>query len=299
MALKLDHGGHLTHGASFNMSGKLYQFFHYGVHPDTGRIDYDQVAELAEVNKPKLIVAGASAYPRWFDYKRLREIADSVGAYLMMDMAHIAGLVAAKLHPDPIPYCHIVTSTTHKTLRGPRGGLILCKEEFAKKIDSAVFPGIQGGPLMHVIAGKAVAFGEDARPEFKVYAQNVLDNAQALAAGLQKEQINLVSGGTDNHLMLVDLRSTGVSGKELEIALDQAGIHTNKNMIPFDPAKPMVTSGIRLGTPAVTTRGMGSVEMQRIAHWIGEIARDVQNEALQAHVHAEVIEMCTHFPVPA
>jgi len=299
LALKLDHGGHLTHGAAFNLSGKLYQFFHYGVHPETGRIDYDQVAELAEVNKPKLIVAGASAYPRWFDFKRLREIADSVGAYLMMDMAHIAGLVAAKLHPDPVPYCHIVTSTTHKTLRGPRGGLILCKEEFAKKIDSAVFPGIQGGPLMHVIAAKAVAFGENARPEFKVYAQNVLDNAQTLAAGLQKEQINLVSGGTDNHLMLVDLRSTGVSGKDLEIALDQAGIHTNKNMIPFDPAKPTVTSGIRLGTPAVTSRGMGPVEMQRIASWIGEIARDVQNVALQERIHTEVIEMCTHFPVPA
>jgi glycine hydroxymethyltransferase len=299
LALRLDHGGHLTHGASFNLSGKIYNFVHYGVHPETGRIDYDNVAELAEQHKPKLIVAGASAYPRWFDFKRLREIADSVGAYLMMDMAHIAGLVAAKLHPDPIPYCHIVTSTTHKTLRGPRGGLILCKEEFAKKVDSAVFPGIQGGPLMHIIAGKAVAFGENARPEFKVYAQNVLDNAQTLAAELQKEGINLVGGGTDNHLMLVDLRSTNVSGKELEVALDQAGIHTNKNMIPFDPAKPTVTSGVRLGTPAVTTRGMGAVEMQRIAHWIGEIKRDAQNTTLQERIHGEVIEMCTHFPVPA
>ncbi|MCE1253825.1 MAG: serine hydroxymethyltransferase [Anaerolineae bacterium] len=299
LGLKLDHGGHLTHGASFNTSGKLYNFVHYGVHPETGHIDYDQVAELAETNQPKLIVAGASAYPRFFDFKRLREIADSVGAYLMMDMAHIAGLVAAKLHPDPVAYCHVVTSTTHKTLRGPRGGLILCKEEFAKKVDSAVFPGVQGGPLMHVIAGKAVAFGEALRPEFSVYAQNILNNAQSLAKGLQSEGINLVSGGTDNHLMLVDLRSVGVSGKDLEIALDQAGLHTNKNMIPFDPAKPMVTSGVRLGTPAATTRGMGETEMKRIAHWIGEIAHDVQNTTLQERVHNEVIEMCSHFPVPA
>jgi glycine hydroxymethyltransferase len=299
LGLKLDHGGHLTHGASFNLSGKLYNFVQYGVSAETGRIDYDELARIAEQNQPKLIVAGASAYPRWFDFPRLREIADSVGAYLMMDMAHIAGLVAAKLHPDPIPYCDIVTSTTHKTLRGPRGGLILCKAEFAKKVDSAVFPGIQGGPLMHVIAAKAVAFGEDLRPEFKVYAQQILDNAQALAAGLLEEGLGLVSGGTDNHLMLVDLRSTNVSGKELEVALDQSGIHTNKNMIPFDPAKPTVTSGVRLGTPAVTTRGMGTREMRQIAAWIGEIARDVNNLALQEKVHKEVIQLCTGFPVPA
>jgi glycine hydroxymethyltransferase len=299
LGLKLDHGGHLTHGAPFALSGKLYHFVHYGVDAETGRINYDELAQLAEQNQPKLIVAGASAYPRWFDFARLRQIADSVGAYLMMDMAHIAGLVATHLHPDPVPYCDIVTSTTHKTLRGPRGGLILCKAEYAKKVDSAVFPGIQGGPLMHVIAAKAVAFGENLRPEFKVYAQQVLDNAQALAAGLLKGGLGLVSGGTDNHLMLVDLRSTNVNGKELELALDQAGIHTNKNMIPFDPAKPTVTSGVRLGTPAITTRGMGLAEMGQISAWIGEITRDVQNTALQERIQKEVIHLCTRFPVPA
>ena len=299
LGLKLDHGGHLTHGASFNTSGKLYNFSQYGVNAETGRIDYDELAALAKEKQPRLIVAGASAYPRWFDFARLREIADSVGAYLMMDMAHIAGLVAAKLHPDPIPYCDIVTSTTHKTLRGPRGGLILCKAELAKKVDSAVFPGIQGGPLMHIIAAKAVAFGEALKPEFKVYAQNILDNAQALAAGLQAEGIALVSGGTDNHLMLLDLRGKDVSGKQLELALDNANIHTNKNMIPFDPAKPTVTSGVRLGTPAITTRGMGPAEMRQIAAWIGAIARDPENVALQEQTRAAVSNLCQKFPVPA
>ncbi len=299
LALKLDHGGHLTHGAAFNFSGKLYHFVHYGVHPDTERIDYEQMAALALEHQPKLIVAGASAYPRWFDYPCLRQIADSVGARLMMDMAHVAGLVAADLHPDPVPYCDIVTTTTHKTLRGPRGGLILCKEELAKKVDSAVFPGIQGGPLMHVIAAKAVAFGEALRPSFGAYCQRILDNAQALATGLVDEGLRLTSGGTDNHLVLVDVRPYGVTGKAAEIALDHSGIHTNKNMIPYDPEKPTVASGVRLGTPAVTTRGMGVAEMRQIAAWIGEVLRDVDNEALQARVRAEAKTLCLNFPVPA
>jgi glycine hydroxymethyltransferase len=299
LALKLDHGGHLTHGAAFNFSGKLYNFIHYGVHTDTERIDYDDLAALAQQHQPKLIVAGASAYPRWFDFPRLRQIADSVGASLMMDMAHIAGLVATGLHPSPIPHCHVVTSTTHKTLRGPRGGLILCTEELAKRIDSAVFPGLQGGPLMHVIAAKAVAFGEVLKPEFKGYCQRILDNAQVLSTGLQREGLRIVSGGTDNHLMLVDLRSANVTGKETEVALDNAGIHTNKNMIPYDPAKPTITSGIRLGTPAVTTRGMGPDEMRRIASWISEIVKDVNNQALQESVRQAIGQLCERFPVPA
>lgn len=299
LALKLDHGGHLTHGASFNFSGKIYNFIHYGVHPETEQLDYDDLAEMALEHKPKLILAGASAYPRWFDFARLRQIADSVSAYLMMDMAHVAGLIATGLHPSPIPYCDVVTSTTHKTLRGPRGGLILCKAELAKKIDSAVFPGLQGGPLMHVIAAKAVAFGEALHPEFKVYCQCILDNAQALAAGLLAEGFRLTSGGTDNHLVLVDLRSFNVSGKEAEIALDNAAIHTNKNMIPYDPAKPTVTSGIRLGTPAVTTRGFSPVELKQVSAWIAEIVRDVNNIALQERIRQDVKHLCAQFPVPA
>ncbi len=299
LALKLDHGGHLTHGAAFNFSGKLYNFIHYGVHPETERLDYDDIAALAEQHQPRLVVAGASAYPRWFDFPRLRQIADSVGASLMMDMAHIAGLVAAGLHPDPVPYCDVVTTTTHKTLRGPRGGMILCKADLAKKVDSAVFPGMQGGPLMHVIAAKAVAFGEALQPGFKGYCQRILDNAQALAVSLQAEGFRLVSGGTDNHLMLVDLRSYNISGKDAEIALDNSGIHTNKNMIPYDPAKPTVTSGIRLGTPSITTRGMGPEEMKKIAAWIGAVLRDGQNLELQARVRAEVGQVCENFPVPA
>ncbi len=299
LALKLDHGGHLTHGARFNFSGKMYNFVQYGVRRDTEQIDYDGLAALADAHKPKLIVVGASAYPRWFDYPRLREIADSVGSRLMMDMAHVAGLVAAGLHPDPVPYCDVVTTTTHKTLRGPRGGLILARGELARKIDSAVFPGIQGGPLMHVIAAKAVAFGEALRPEFRGYAQRVLDNAQALAAGLEDAGLRLVSGGTDNHLVLVDLRSAGVTGKVTEKALDNAGIHTNKNMIPYDPEKPMISSGIRLGTPAITTRGMGPDEVRQIAVWIGEIVADVENEALQGRIKEEVRQLCEGFPVPA
>jgi glycine hydroxymethyltransferase len=299
LALKLAHGGHLTHGAAFNFSGKLYNFVHYGVHPDTERIDYEEMQRLAEEHRPVLIVTGASAYPRWFDFPRLRAIADSVGARLLMDMAHVAGLVAAGLHPDPIPHCDVVTTTTHKTLRGPRGGLILSTEELAKKIDSAVFPGTQGGPLMHVIAAKAVAFGEALQPGFAAYAQRILDNAQALAEGLEEQGLRLVSGGTDNHLVLVDLQPAAVSGRAAEAALDNAGIHTNKNMIPYDPAKPMVTSGIRLGTPAVTTRGMGIQEMRQIAAWIGEIVRDVENEQLQRRIHEQVRAFSTQFPVPA
>jgi glycine hydroxymethyltransferase len=299
LALKLDHGGHLTHGASFNFSGKQYNFIHYGVHPETERIDYDRLAEMALEHQPKLIVAGASAYPRFIDFPRLRQIADSVGAALMMDMAHIAGLVATGLHPNPVPYCDVVTSTTHKTLRGPRGGLILSTEELGKRIDSAVFPGTQGGPLMHVIAAKAAAFGEALKPDFKAYCQKILDNAQALASGLQQEGFRLVSGGTDNHLMLVDLRSTQVSGKEAETILDNSGIHTNKNMIPYDPAKPMVTSGIRLGTPSVTTRGMGEGEMRQIASWISQILHNPTDTDLHARVRGQVSEMCERFAVPA
>ncbi len=299
LALKLDQGGHLTHGSAVNFSGKFYSFVHYGVDRETETIDYDNVAALAAEHQPKLIVAGASAYPRWFNFPRLRQIADSVGARLMMDMAHIAGLVAADLHPDPVPYCDVVTSTTHKTLRGPRGGLILSTEELAKKIDSAVFPGTQGGPLMHAISAKAVAFGEALQPGFRVYAQRVLDNAQALADGLVQEGVRLVSGGTDNHLLMVDLRPVSVTGKAAETALDNAGIHTNKNMIPYDPEKPMITSGIRLGTPAMTTRGMGPVEARRIAAWIGEIVHDVDNEGLQTRIREEIRRMCEDFPVPA
>ena len=302
LALKLDHGGHLSHGSHLNSSGKLYNFVHYGVNRETGRIDYDEVQRLASERRPKLLVAGASAYPRFFDFARLRAIADSVGALLMMDMAHVAGLIAAGLHPDPVPHCDIVTSTTHKTLRGPRGGMILCREAYARDIDRAVFPGIQGGPLMHVIAAKAVGFGEALQPEFKAYQQRVLDNAQALSAVLQHEGLRIVSGGTDNHLLLVDLGvldNDEITGKAVEKALDKAGIHTNKNMIPFDPKPALVTSGIRLGSPAATTRGMGPDEFTQIGRWIAEIAREPGNQALQARVKGEVVKLAAAFPVPA
>jgi glycine hydroxymethyltransferase len=301
LALKLDHGGHLTHGSHLNSSGKLYHFVHYGVDRETERINYDEVQRLAEEHRPKLLVAGASAYPRFFDFARLRAIADSVGAKLMMDMAHVAGMIAVGLHPDPVPYCDIVTTTTHKTLRGPRGGMILCRQEYAKEIDRAVFPGIQGGPLMHVIAAKAVSFGEALKPQFKEYQQRVLDNAQTLAAALEDEDLRIVSGGSDNHLMLVDLGVLGsdqITGKSVEKALDQAGIHCNKNMIPFDPRPALVTSGIRLGSPAATTRGMGAAEFTQIGRWIGAIAREPQNEPLQEKVRSEVWEMVRFFPVP-
>ena len=267
LGLKLDHGGHLTHGFRLNSSGKLYSFHHYGVNPESERIDYDELERLALEVHPKLIVAGASAYPRFWDFERLRAIADQVGARLMMDMAHVAGMVAVKLHPDPVPYCDVVTTTTHKTLRGPRGGLILCRGELAKDIDRAVFPGTQGGPLMHVIAAKAVAFGEALQPSFVAYQRRVLDNAQVLARTLQEEGLRIVSGGTDNHLMLVDLSVLGndvhgneITGKLVEQALDRAAIHCNKNMIPFDTKPAMTTSGIRLGTPAATTRGLNGPE---------------------------------------
>ena len=298
LALKLDHGGHLSHGMKLNSSGKLYNFQHYGVDQQTERINYDEVERLAVEHQPKLIVAGASAYPRFWDFARLRLIADKVGARLMMDMAHVAGLVAAKLHPDPVPYCDFVTSTTHKTLRGPRGGLILCRAEFAKDVDKAVFPGIQGGPLMHVIASKAVAFGEALKPGFVAYQQQVLDNAQALAAAVQQEGLRVVSGGTDNHLMLVDLTSTTVTGKQAEKLLDEVSITVNKNMIPYDTRTPFVTSGIRVGTPAVTTRGFGGPEMLRIAEWISQMLHAPDDADLKASIRADVHALTEQFPVP-
>lgn len=306
LAFKLDHGGHLTHGFKLNSSGKLYNFQHYGVDRVSERVDYDELERLAHEHRPKLIVAGASAYPRFWDFVRLRAVADAVGALLMMDMAHVAGLVAAGLHPDPVPYCDIVTTTTHKTLRAARGGMILCRTAFAKKIDSAVMPGSQGGPLMHMIAGKAVGLGEALRPEFKIYQQRVLDNAQVLAQTLQEEGLRLLSGGTDNHLMLVDVGALGhdpqggeITGKVVEQALDRAGLHCNKNLIPYDPKSALVTSGIRLGTPAATTRGLGASEFQQVGRWIAAIARDPQNRILQEETKTAVLAMVQNFPVPA
>jgi glycine hydroxymethyltransferase len=272
LSMDLAHGGHLTHGMKLNFSGRTYDFVHYGVGED-GFIDYDEVREIARRERPKMILAGASAYPRVFDFEAFREIADEVGAFFLTDMAHIAGLVATGVHPSPIPYCEVVTTTTHKTLRGARGGMILCREEFAKKVDSRVFPGMQGGPLMHAIAGKAVAFGEALRPEFKDYTRRIVENARAMAEGLMEGGLDLVSGGTDNHLMLVDLRETGTTGKELEEVLESVGVTCNKNMIPNDPKPPTVTSGVRLGTPAMTTRGMGVEEMREIADIIVKAAR--------------------------
>lgn len=265
LGMRLAHGGHLTHGSPVNFSGQLYNFVDYGVTKETQTIDYDEVARQAKEHKPKLIVAGASAYPRIIDFKKFREIADSIGAYLMVDMAHIAGLVAAGLHPSPVPYADFVTTTTHKTLRGPRGGMIICKQEFAKKLDKAIFPGIQGGPLMHIIAAKAVALGEALKPEFKIYAAQIIANSKAFAATLQEQGIDLVSGGTDNHLVLADVRNLGITGKKAEAVLDAVGITTNKNAIPFDPEKPFVTSGVRMGTPAVTTRGFKEEDMKEVA----------------------------------
>ncbi len=272
LSMDLAHGGHLTHGMKLNFSGRTYDFVHYGV-DENGYIDYDRVREVAVRERPRMIIAGASAYPRVIHFDRFREVADEVGAYLLTDMAHIAGLVAAGVHPSPVPHSEIVTTTTHKTLRGPRGGLILSREEFAKKINSRVFPGMQGGPLMHVIAAKAVAFGEALKPEFEDYARRIVENARALAEGLLEGGLNLVSGGTDNHLILVDLRGTGTTGKELEELLDEVGVTCNKNMIPNDPEGPMVTSGVRLGTAAMTTRGMGEAEMREIADVIAAAVR--------------------------
>jgi glycine hydroxymethyltransferase len=298
LAFKLDHGGHLTHGRKINFSGHYYNFVHYGVDPETEQLNYDNIAQLAQEHKPKLIVAGASAYSRVFDFVRLREIADSVDAFLMMDMAHIAGLVAVGLHPDPVPYCDVVTTTTHKTLRGPRGGMILCKEEHAKAIDKAVFPGMQGGPLMHVVAAKAVVFQEALQPEFKAYQQAIVDNARTLAATLATGGLRLVSGGTDNHLVLADVRHAHITGQEAEDALDMAGITVNKNMVPFDPQPPMVTSGIRLGTPAVTTRGFRQDEMKIVGDSILTVIFNANDKAKLKEVAQTTAELCARFPVP-
>lgn len=295
LGMNLSHGGHLTHGSPVNFSGVQYNFVEYGVDEDTHTINYDVVLEKAREHKPKLIVAGASAYPREIDFKRFREIADEVGAYLMVDMAHIAGLVAAGLHQNPVPYADFVTTTTHKTLRGPRGGMILCKEEFAKKIDKSIFPGIQGGPLMHVIAAKAVAFGEALEDSFKEYAQNIISNANRLAEGLKKEGIDLVSGGTDNHLLLVDLRSLGLTGKIAEKVLDDIGITVNKNTIPFDPESPFVTSGIRIGTAAVTSRGFGHEEMDQIASIIAFTLKNHEDEAKLEEASKRVEDLTSKF----
>ena len=298
LAMSLAHGGHLTHGHKVNFSGRFFNVVPYGVNPETERIDYDAVERLAAEHKPKLLCAGASAYSRIIDFKRLRAIADSSGAYLMVDMAHIAGLVAAGFHPSPVPLADFVTTTTHKTLRGPRGGMILCKAAFATEIDRQVFPGIQGGPLMHVIAGKAVCFLEALQPSFKEYARQVVANAQTLAAELEKTGVRIVSGGTDNHLMLADLTPLDVTGKDAATALDHAAITVNKNSIPFDRRNPVVTSGIRLGTPAVTTRGMKEREMQQIAAWIGRIVTDPASEKLQQRIRDEVLALTEKFPVP-
>ena len=293
IGMNLSHGGHLTHGSKVNSSGKLYNFIPYGVSEKTGLIDYDELEELAEENKPKLIVAGASAYSRVIDFERISKIAKKVGSMFMVDMAHIAGLVAAGLHPNPVPYADFVTSTTHKTLRGPRGGIILCKEEYAKIIDKSVFPGIQGGPLMHVIAAKAVCFGEALKPEFKEYQKQIVKNAKALSEELIKLGFNLVSGGTDNHLILIDLRNKGITGKELETRLDDVGITVNKNAVPFDTEKPMITSGIRIGTPAVTTRGFKEEEMIKIAKLINMTVENYEDK--KEEIIKEVKSICNKF----
>lgn len=295
MGMNLQQGGHLSHGSPVNISGKYFNVVPYGVDEVTARIDYDEMERIALECKPKLIVAGASAYSRVIDFPRCREIADKVGAYLMVDMAHIAGLVAAGVHPSPVPYADIVTTTTHKTLRGPRGGMILCKEQFAKQIDKAVFPGTQGGPLMHIIAAKAVALGEALTDEFKNYQKQVVKNAAVLADELMKHGIDIVSGGTDNHLMLLDLRNKGITGKELEHRLDEVRITANKNTIPNDPQSPFVTSGLRIGTPAVTTRGFKEPEMELIAGWISDIINDFDGN--KDRVLSEVQSLCERFPL--
>ena len=295
LGMSLAHGGHLTHGSPVNISGLFYNFIPYGVDDITHRIDYDKMAALAEKERPKLIVAGASAYPRIIDFERISQIARSVGAYFMVDMAHIAGLVAAGLHPNPVPFADVVTTTTHKTLRGPRGGMILCREELAAKINKAVFPGTQGGPLMHIIAAKAVCFGEALQPEFKVYQQQVVSNAAVLAETLINEGFNLVSGGTDNHLMLVDTRNFKTTGKKLEKRLDEVYITVNKNTIPNDPESPFVTSGIRIGTPAVTTRGFREDDMVKIGRLIAMTATDFKNKAEE--IRGEVARLCAAYPL--
>ena len=295
LSMSLAQGGHLSHGAPVNISGKYFNIVHYTLEEDTQRIDYDSVRRFAHEHKPKLILAGASAYSRIIDFAKFREIADEVGAYLMVDMAHIAGLVAAGVHPSPVPYADVVTTTTHKTLRGPRGGLILCKEKFGKLIDKAIFPGIQGGPLMHIIAAKAVCFGEALTEEFKDYQRRVVKNAAVLAEALKEEGFTLITGGTDNHLILIDLRPFNITGKELELRLDAVHITANKNAIDKDPQKPAYTSGLRVGTPAVTTRGFGEEEMKKIAHWIKLAVTDF--EANREAMTKEVVELCEKFPI--
>ncbi|WP_333637717.1 serine hydroxymethyltransferase [Tissierella praeacuta] len=294
LGMNLSQGGHLTHGSPVNISGTYYNFIAYGVNKETETIDYDEVREIALKEKPKMIVAGASAYPRQIDFAKFREIADEVGAYLMVDMAHIAGLVAAGLHPNPVPYADFVTTTTHKTLRGPRGGAILCKEKYAKIIDKAIFPGIQGGPLMHIIAAKAVAFGEALQEDFKTYQQQIIKNAKTLAEGLLKNGFRLVSGGTDNHLILIDVRTKGLTGKKAEALLDDIGVATNKNTIPNDPESPFITSGIRIGTPAMTTRGMKEEDMMEIAEII-TLALDESND--RDAIRARVSKLCDKYPL--
>ncbi|MBR7033215.1 MAG: serine hydroxymethyltransferase [Clostridia bacterium] len=295
MGMDLANGGHLSHGSPVNISGKYFNVVPYTLNPETETIDYDRVRQTALSCRPKMIIAGASAYPRVIDFKRFRQIADEVGAYLMVDMAHIAGLVAAGLHPSPVPYAHVVTTTTHKTLRGPRGGMILCREELAKQIDKAIFPGTQGGPLMHIIAAKAVALGEALTDEFKNYQRRIVENAKVLADSMISEGFRLVSGGTDNHLMLVDLRPFGITGKDMEKRLDEVRITVNKNTIPNDPQSPFVTSGIRVGTPAVTSRGFGTEEMKTVARLIGDVARDF--EGTRERVTREVAALCEKFPI--
>ncbi len=299
LGMNLAHGGHLTHGSPVNFSGKLFNIVPYGLRKETGRIDYDEVEQLARKHKPKLIVVGASAYPRTLDFEAFRRVADQVGAPVMVDMAHIAGLVAAGVHPTPVPHAEYVTTTTHKTLRGPRGGMILCRDEFAKKVNSNIFPGIQGGPLMHVIAAKAVAFKEALAPEFKTYAAQVVKNAQALAEELVSRGYNLVSGGTDNHLMLLDFSGTELTGKVAEETLEKAGITVNKNAVPFDTRSPFVTSGVRIGTPASTTRGLKEAEMRQIGAWIDEALQNLANEAVLARIRGEIRELCQKFPLYA
>lgn len=295
LAMNLAHGGHLTHGSPVNFSGMLYNVVHYGADRDTGRIDYDELRKLALQNKPKMIIAGASAYPREIDFAKFRIVADEVGALLLADIAHIAGLVVTGEHISPIPHCHFVTTTTHKTLRGPRGGLILCEQDFAQKVDKSIFPGIQGGPLMHVIAAKAICFKMAMEDDFVTYQKQVRKNAAALAQGLMDMNYRLVSGGTDNHLMLVDLRNKGLTGKQAEKALEEAGITVNKNTVPFDTQSPMVTSGIRIGTPAMTTRGMGEKEMLLIAELIDRVLTNIDNEKIKQEVHQDVIKLCRQF----
>lgn len=298
LGMDLAQGGHLTHGSPVNLSGQLYKFIGYGVERESERLDYAQIERLAHEHKPKLIVSGATAYPRQFDFARLRQIADAVGALLMVDMAHFAGLVAGKAHPDPVPYAQVVTTTTHKTLRGPRGGMILSQEAFAKAVDKAVFPGTQGGPLEHIIAAKAVALKEALQPEFRDYARRIVENAQALAEQLKARGLRIVSGGTDNHLLLVDVMSKGVTGKDAANVLHSVGITCNKNLIPFDTQKATITSGIRLGTPAVTTRGMGPAEMRQIGDWIADVLEHIGDERRQSLIRDAVTHYAVQYPVP-